>query len=115
MAEGGFAGQARALGRPASERRHVGLGPGLVDEDQPRGLDLGLIFQPLRAASGDVGTVLLAGDQRLFLVTELLGMDEFPHRPVVDHETALCQLGHEPPQGEAGLTAALQLPGTVIA
>jgi hypothetical protein len=42
-------------------------------------------------------------------------MDEFPHRPVVDHETALSQLGHEPPQGEAGLTAALHQPGTVIA
>ena len=67
MAEGGFARQACALGRPASQRRHIGLGPGLVDEDQPRGLDLGLMFQPLRAASGDVGTVLLAGDQRLFL------------------------------------------------
>jgi hypothetical protein len=38
MAEGGFAQPARAFGRPASERRHIGLGPGLVDEDQPRGL-----------------------------------------------------------------------------
>ena len=67
MAEGGFARQARALGRPASERRHIGLGRGLVDEDQPRGLDLRLILQPLRAASGNVGTVLLAADRRLLL------------------------------------------------
>ena len=45
----------------------VVLGLGLVDEDQPRGLDLGLIVQPLRAPSRDIRTVLLAGDQRLFL------------------------------------------------
>src|ERR1700752_2753243 len=67
MGKGRWARPGAALGGPASERRHVGLGPGLVDQDPPQGLDLGLIVPPLRAASGDVGAILLAGDQRRFL------------------------------------------------
>ena len=47
--------------------RHVGLGPGLVDEDKPRGIDPALISAPLGAAAPYVGAVLLTRDQRLFL------------------------------------------------
>jgi hypothetical protein len=32
--------------RPAMEPRHIGLGPGLVDEDEAAGLDAGLISHP---------------------------------------------------------------------
>ena len=56
-----------AARRPAPQRRHVGLRPGLVDEHQAAGVDPVLIRRPLRAAAGDIGTVLLGGDQRLFL------------------------------------------------
>ena len=56
-----------AARRPAPERRHVGLGPGLVDEDQAGRIDPVLILRPLRPPSRDVGTIPLAGDQRLFL------------------------------------------------
>src|ERR1700694_4234755 len=52
---------------PAPQRSHVGLRPGLVDEHQGAGVDPVLIRRPLRAAAGDIGTVLLGGDQRLFL------------------------------------------------
>jgi hypothetical protein len=46
---------------------HVGLGPGLVDEDQPFGGKPTLIFPPPLAPAGDVGAVLFAGVQALFL------------------------------------------------
>ena len=53
--------------RPASQRRHVGLGPGLVDEHQAGEIDPFPILGPLRPPTGNVGTVLLGGNQRLFL------------------------------------------------
>jgi hypothetical protein len=50
---------------PAAQRGHVGLDPGLVDEDQPPGSS-----RPARPASaaapGDVGAGLLKGEQRFF-------------------------------------------------
>ena len=56
-----------AARRPAPERRHVGLGPGLVDEHQPGRVDPALVFRPLRPPARDVRAVLLGRDQRLFL------------------------------------------------
>jgi hypothetical protein len=46
---------------------HVGLRPGLVDEDQPRGVEVGLGVEPGLPAYQDVGTILLAGVRGLFL------------------------------------------------
>src|SRR5260370_5112726 len=48
------------------QRRHVGLGPGLVDEDQTLRRDLVLIFGPLRPPSRDVGTVAFASHHGFF-------------------------------------------------
>jgi hypothetical protein len=56
-----------AARRPAPERRHIGLGPGFVDEDEAARIDPALIGGPLRAPSRHVGAIPLAGDQRLFL------------------------------------------------
>jgi hypothetical protein len=53
-------------GAAAMGSRHVGLGPGLVDEDQARRVEPTLILLPLRAAVGDVRSVLLAGAQAFF-------------------------------------------------
>ena len=53
--------------RPAPQRRHVGFGPGLIDEYQPGGVDPLPILGPLRPAAGHVGAILLGGNQRLFL------------------------------------------------
>jgi hypothetical protein len=49
------------------EARHVGFGPGLIDEDQARGIDAALIGSPARAMPADVRAIPLAGDERLFL------------------------------------------------
>jgi hypothetical protein len=54
--------EALAARRPASERRHVGLGPGLIDEDEAGRIDLRLMALPPSATSCDVRAILLAGD-----------------------------------------------------
>jgi hypothetical protein len=53
--------------RPAVKARHVGLGPGLVDEDETRRIDALLMASPAPAMALYVGTILLACDERLFL------------------------------------------------
>jgi hypothetical protein len=52
--------------RPAAPRRHVGLGPGLIDEDQALRLDATLILDPLRSPPRHVGPVALASHQAFF-------------------------------------------------
>src|SRR3954466_663268 len=46
---------------------HVGGSPGLVDEDQPFGIEIELALEPGLAPPADVGTILLGGMRRLFL------------------------------------------------
>lgn len=58
--------QALAAGAAAMGADHVGLGPGLVDADQPGGIDPALASLPLPPPSGHVRAVLLAGVKRLF-------------------------------------------------
>jgi hypothetical protein len=60
-------GQALTARSPAPERGHVGLGAGLVDEDQASGIDAALIGAPLLPSAGYVRPVAFAGDERLFL------------------------------------------------
>jgi hypothetical protein len=43
---------------PSAQRRHVGLDPGLIDEDKARGINQPLVMSPLAAPSG----VLAIGD-----------------------------------------------------
>ena len=55
-----------AARRPASDRGHVGLGPGLVDEDEAPGIKPVLILLPLLPPPGDLRPQLLDGEQRFF-------------------------------------------------
>ena len=70
---GGLPAAVRDLGdKPLAARaaamgpRHVGLGPGLVDEDQLVGRQLRLPCAQRLASLGDVRTILLGGVQRFF-------------------------------------------------
>ena len=45
---------------------HVGLGPGLVDENQAAGINAALVTLPPRALSRYVGSLLLGGVQCFF-------------------------------------------------
>ena len=56
-----------AFRRPAAQAGHVGLRPGLVDEDQAPGIDEALIGPPSFAVAAYVRAILLARDQGLFL------------------------------------------------
>jgi hypothetical protein len=66
MAVRNFGFEPLAPRRPAPERRHVGLGPGLIDEHQALGIDPGLILFPLLPPSRHVRTILFAGEHGFF-------------------------------------------------
>ena len=61
-----FAQELLAARCPAAQRRHVGLSPGLIDEDEPRGIKPALICLPPLTPSRHVGTILLGGEQCFF-------------------------------------------------
>ena len=53
--------------RPAVAARHFGGGAGLVDKDQPLGVEVGLGVEPGLTAAQDVGARLLGRMPGLFL------------------------------------------------
>jgi len=61
-----FGNQLPAARPPAAQRRHVGLGPSLIDEDQAARIETALILLPLQAPTRDGGPILLACEQRFF-------------------------------------------------
>ena len=71
--------------------RHVGLGPGLVDEHQARGVEIELPLEPGLAPAHDVGTALLAGMGGLFLRVMLVPPEEALQRAEAEYETLLGQ------------------------
>ena len=62
----GEAAQPFALRPPASQRRHVGLDPRLVDEDQPARIEAALPGAPALTPAGNIGTGLLKSEQCFF-------------------------------------------------
>lgn len=62
----GAAGQTLTTRPPAPERGHVGLHPGLIDEDEPPGIDPPLMPPPTRPACRDLRALCLAGQQGFF-------------------------------------------------
>jgi hypothetical protein len=60
------AGEPLAARAPAADRRHIGLDPGLVDEDQPSRIEAALIFLPLSPPARDVRTALFAWQNGFF-------------------------------------------------
>ena len=60
------AAQAFAARSPASQRSHVGLDPGFVDEHQPFWIETRLPGAPALPSPRNVGASLLKGEQRFF-------------------------------------------------
>lgn len=52
--------------RPAAQRRHIGLCPGFVDEDEARRIKSALILLPLFAPPSDCRAELLGGQHAFF-------------------------------------------------
>jgi hypothetical protein len=96
--------QVLAPRRPATQRRHIGFGPCLIDKDQPRRIDSRPELQPLRAPSGR----LRSRATSVFFVCQRLGVDQLPDRAIVDLEAAFTKLDHPAPQGEVPLAAPRQ-------
>ncbi len=51
---------------PASERRHIGLGPGFINKNQVFGIKFGLMGLPSDPATGYVRAILFAGQNAFF-------------------------------------------------
>jgi hypothetical protein len=56
-----LANHAAAARPPAPKRSHIGLGPGLIDEDEALRIDAALIFAPLLAPALNVIAILFLG------------------------------------------------------
>ena len=59
--------QALAAERSSVPPGHVGGGPGLVDEDEARGVEIELVVEPLLTSPQDVRPLLLGRVRGLFL------------------------------------------------
>jgi len=55
-----------AAGAASVPANHVGLGPGLIDEDQASRVKPALMLPPPQSPPGDVGAVLFTGVQAFF-------------------------------------------------
>ena len=82
--------------------RHVGFGPGVIDEDQAGRIKPPLILSPLRPPPGDVRTILFAGLQAFFEADALV-LEEVPHREVAHFDPARRELRSKRPQCDVGL------------
>jgi hypothetical protein len=51
---------------PSAQRRHVGLDPCFIDEDQPSGIEAPLKGSPSLSPASNVGAGLLKGEQSFF-------------------------------------------------
>lgn len=58
--------------RPPSQAGHVGLGSAFVDKDETRRVQSALEPAPLLTGLQDLGAVLLAGTERLFLYVRFM-------------------------------------------
>jgi hypothetical protein len=66
MAMRNFGDKPLSSRRPSPQRRHIGLGPRLIDEDQALRRDPALTLNPAGAPLRHVGTIALAGDDGFF-------------------------------------------------
>jgi len=63
---GGLGKQRLTFPAPTMGRGHIGLGPGLINEDKTAWVQSPLIFLPLLAAIGYIRPSLLAGEYGFF-------------------------------------------------
>ena len=96
--------------RPAVEPGHVGLGPGLVDEDQSRRIDALLMASPAPAMALYVRAILLARDERLFFERDADAAEEAAHhRRVGSHPTLRQQPVAKRLQSDVGFLCSQRL------
>jgi hypothetical protein len=94
--------EAFASGASAVGARHVGLGPGLVDEDKPVWIDRRLTRLPPLTPPGDVPPVLFGG-AKAFFERHAFMLEKMPKRILADHKAAVGQLPEQSTQRRGGL------------
>jgi hypothetical protein len=102
MAEGHARDQPLAAPAAAVGRRHIGLGPGFIDENEAFGIDPALIPAPTFAAARNVRPIQLAGVQAFFECDAFL-LEEMPHRIEANFDAALGQFDDQRAQRDVGL------------
>src|SRR5271157_4481028 len=112
--EGRLADHSAAARSPASKRRHVGLGPGFINENQALGIDAVLIGAPLLAPALNVFAILFLGGCGFFMA-QPLRVQELPDRAAVHLQPANAfKLVDELADGEVLLLAARCEPRRVL-
>ena len=96
-----------APGASPTQRRHVGLAPGLVDKDGVPCVRFGPVILPLLAPASDPGLQRFGRQHALFAAQSPV-MEEAPDLEIIDLHTLLCQFSHKIAQGKVGLGACDQ-------
>src|SRR5262245_29814878 len=86
----------------------------LIDEDQALRRDPVLKLYPLASPPCDGGTIAFAGDDSFF-EAELLGVNDVPHRSIIDLKAAPGELGHKTVQSKPLVSDPLHPKGVVLA
>src|SRR5271157_6012678 len=101
--EGRLADHSAAARSPASKRRHVGLGPGFINENQALGIDAVLIGAPLLAPALNPGNPLDSGTDRnskprgRLMARHSLRLDRRDNALTQVHRIWLCHPSWPPP------------------
>ncbi len=69
--------------------RHVGGGPGLVDEDEALGIEVELTVEPGFTALQDVGPVLFGSVRGLFFARDRVTLEEALDRAEPEHQAVV--------------------------
>jgi hypothetical protein len=93
--------QFTAARRPTSDRGHVGLGPGLINEDETSGIKSALIFLPLLAPTGHLRTHLFGGEQAFF-EAETGRANQSPDRHRATRDASLSKFSDHLPYRHVG-------------
>ena len=110
MAEGGWSVHPSTLGALAVPGRHVGLHPGLVDEDQPARIRLGLKALPPLAAVLHIGAVLLVDHRRQLLAGGAAGLQKAPDRGDARRDAPLAKQVPQQRQDDGGFVRPAHAP-----
>jgi hypothetical protein len=105
FAEGRFGDEALTSGGSAVGARHVGFGPGLVDEDQSPRIDRRLTRLPSRLRRLATSGRSCSEARRLFFERHAFMLEKMPKRGIAHHQAAVGQLLKQSAQRE------IRLPG----
>jgi hypothetical protein len=103
MAMGHGSAASLAPGRTTVKARHLGVRGGLVDEDNPRRIEIELSFKPSLTLRVHRAATLFGGMRRPFFARDLAALEEPPECANADDDAALPQMLAQLRQGHVAL------------